>query len=99
MRHNFSWCSFLAAVLILAAMPGIPGDGSPAEVFADQPPGKTFPLVDFLNPDGSLDLRNEFNDSLDPSGWRMGYGPAGEPLFMPANYLHRLAPGTRWAAD
>ena len=33
MRHNFSWFYFLAAVLILAAMPGIPGDASPAEGF------------------------------------------------------------------
>ena len=70
MRHNFSWFYFLAAVLILAAMPGTPGDPSPAKVFADQPPGKTFPFGDFLNPDGSLDLRNDFNGALDTSGWR-----------------------------
>ena len=53
-------------------------------VFADQQPGKKFPLGDFLNPDGSLDPRNDFNGSLDRADGAqrhaLGKGMGGKPV-------------------
>ena len=42
------------------------------------------PLSEVLNPDGSMNLGAGFNGSLDPTGWRMGYGADGAPVFKPA---------------
>ncbi|NTW49622.1 MAG: hypothetical protein HGB19_07840, partial [Chlorobiales bacterium] len=39
------------------------------------------PLQEFLNPDGSLNLKKDYSGTLDPSGFQMKYGRNGEPLF------------------
>jgi hypothetical protein len=42
------------------------------------------PLKEFLNPDGTVKTNTGFSGSLDPNGWKMRYGPSGEPRFIEA---------------
>jgi hypothetical protein len=44
----------------------------------------TTPLDKLLNADGTLNLRNGFNGSVDPTGWTMLTGAGGQPRFVPA---------------
>ncbi len=50
-----------------------------------QPPAvvqqQATPLGKLLNPDGTMNAKVAFDGSIDPKGWRMGYGPHGEPRF------------------
>ena len=43
------------------------------------------PLGELLTPEGRLNLTTGFRGALDPSGWRMKYGPDGGPLFEPTD--------------
>ena len=79
----------LAGLLLLAGLIG----GQPAQAAApQQAQANVSPLSEQLNPDGSLDLNNGFQGTLDPAGFRMEYAADGAPLIKPVQPYSLPAP-------
>ena len=73
------WVVRLAlCVAILGMVPRLSGATAQAP-----PRAAARPLADLLNPDGTLNLANGFQGSVDARGWRLISGPGEAPRFGP----------------
>jgi hypothetical protein len=88
----------LQTIVIAIISTGMVGQMPPSQVSSAAPgaAGNEMRLLqELLKPDGSLDLSRGYQGALDPSGYRLKYGPNGAPLFKPGE---PTAPANAWNA-
>ena len=83
MRHPISLISYLLFVFALFTA---------SDVYAQSAPNA--PLSTILNDDGSL--KQNASGSFDPSGFRMSYGPNGEPRFVQSSSATQSGCSDNW---